>query len=93
VRITFDPAKQAATLAGRGLDFADADKVFAGTHATAPDERRDYGERRFVTAGFLSGRLVVVVWTLRGDSRRIISMRYGHAKEAERWEAALRRSR
>jgi uncharacterized DUF497 family protein len=30
VRITFDPAKRAATLASRGLDFVDAEKVFAG---------------------------------------------------------------
>jgi uncharacterized DUF497 family protein len=93
VLITFDPAKRAATLAGRGLDFADADKVFAGLHATAPDERRDHGERRFITAGFVAGRLVVLVWTPRGEGRRIISMRYAHANEAERWEAAIGRSR
>jgi uncharacterized DUF497 family protein len=93
VRITFDPAKRDATLAARGLDFADAETVFADVHATARDERRDYGERRFISAGYLAGRLVVLVWTPRGDSRRIISMRYGHAKEAARWEAAISRSR
>jgi uncharacterized protein len=80
--ITFDPAKRAATLAHRGLDFADAALVFAGRHATAPDLRRDCGEPRFVTAEEVAGRLVVIVWTMRGNARRIISMRYGHAKEA-----------
>jgi len=30
MRITFDPAKRAKTLAERGLDFADAEIVFAG---------------------------------------------------------------
>jgi uncharacterized DUF497 family protein len=30
MRITFDPAKRAKTLAERGLDFADAEFVFAG---------------------------------------------------------------
>jgi uncharacterized DUF497 family protein len=93
VRITFDPAKRAATLAHRGLDFADAALVFAGEHATAPDERRDYGEPRCITAGQLRGRFVVIVWTPRGDARRIISMRYGHAEDAEHWQQALDRSR
>ena len=30
------------------------------------DERRDYGELRFITAGTLDGRTVVLVWTPRG---------------------------
>jgi uncharacterized DUF497 family protein len=89
VKVTFDPAKRAATLANRGLDFADAGAVFEGRHATAPDDRRDYGEARYITAGDLAGRLVVVVWTLRDDTRRIISMRYAHEREAERWRASL----
>jgi uncharacterized protein len=93
VRITFDPAKRAATLERRGLDFVDAGLVFAGRHATAPDQRFDYGELRFITVGELAGRLVVIVWTPRGNARRIISMRYGHANEARRWADALGRSR
>ena len=86
VRITFDPAKRHATLARRGLDFRDAAKVFAGRHATAPDDRRDYGEARFITAGYLGDRLVVIVWTPRHGTRRVISMRYAHAREAKRWQ-------
>jgi uncharacterized DUF497 family protein len=50
---------------------------------TLPDERRDYREPRLVTAGWLRGRFVVVVWTPRDDGRRIISMRYEHADEEE----------
>jgi uncharacterized DUF497 family protein len=91
VRIIFDPAKRAATLAHRGLDFADAAAVFAGRHATALDDRRDSGEARFITAGVFHQRLVVIVWTPGGEARRIISMRYGHAKEARRWEHAFGR--
>jgi uncharacterized DUF497 family protein len=40
MRITFDPAKRAKTLAERGLDFADAAQIFTGLHATLEDERR-----------------------------------------------------
>jgi uncharacterized DUF497 family protein len=32
---------------------------------------------------------VVLVWTPRGTARRIISMRYGNAKEEARWREAL----
>jgi hypothetical protein len=78
---TWDEAKRARTLAERGLDFADVELVFSGRTMTLPDKRRYYGERRFITAGWLRDRFVVVVWTLRGDGRRIISMRHGHADE------------
>ena len=71
MEITFDPAKRAATLAQRGLDFADAEEVFAGTFTTRQDQRFIYGEVRFITAGFLAGRLVIVVWTPRGSAAQI----------------------
>ena len=87
--ITFNLAKRAATLAERGLDFADAGQVFAGRTATAEDARIDYGETRFLTAGYLRGRLVVIVWTPRGADRHVISMRYCHAKEEKKWIAQM----
>jgi uncharacterized DUF497 family protein len=85
--ISFDPAKRAETLTHRGLDFADAGAVFAGRTVTVQDMRRDYGEDRFITAGHLGGRCVVLVWTPRGEARRIISMRHAHADEEAIWFA------
>jgi len=89
VRITFDPPKRDFTLKRRGLDFARADKVFAGRTATVVDDRRDYGETRFITAGHLDGRLVVMVWTQRGEARHVISMRHCHAEEEEIWRRRM----
>jgi uncharacterized protein len=85
VDISFDPEKRTATQGHRGLDFADAGLVFAGRTITVQDVRRDYGEDRFITAGHLAGRCVVLVWTPRGEARRIISMRYAHGDEEARW--------
>ena len=85
MRITFDPAKRGLTLEHRGPDFVRAGEVFAGLTATVVDERFDYGETRFITAGHLDGRLVVMVWTQRGDARHVISMRHCHAKEEKIW--------
>lgn len=84
----WDEAKRRLTLENRGLDFADAALVFAGRTMTLPDERRPYGEKRFITAGWLRGRFVVV-WTRRGRRRRIISMRYGHAEEEAHWRSQM----
>ena len=83
--ISFDPEKRAATLRHRGLDFADAGLVFAGRTVTIQDLRRDYGEDRFITAGHIGQRCVVLVWTPRGGARRIISMRFAHAEEETHW--------
>lgn len=86
---TWDESKRRETLQRRGLDFADAESVFAGDHFTRVDDRRDYGEPRYVTAGYVGKRFVVVVWTPRRSGRRIISMRHGHAAEEERFRRYL----
>lgn len=84
MRITCDPAKRAQTLQERGLDMRRASEVFAGLHLTRLDDRFDYGETRYVTAGWLDSKLVVFVWTPRGSARRIISMRHCHEREAKK---------
>lgn len=87
--IEFDQEKRDKTLSERGLDFARANEVFAGPMATLADTRADYGESRFITVGALDDRLVIMVWTPRGDSRRIISMRKANEREIEKFEARL----
>ena len=69
----------------RGLDFARAGEIFAGRHFTAEDAREDYSEPRFITLGKLDGRMVVMVWTPRGEARRIISMRKANEREQARY--------
>jgi uncharacterized DUF497 family protein len=81
VLIEFDSRKRDKTLAERGLDFANAVRVFEGHQFTLEDDRQDYSEPRFITVGKLDGRMVMVVWTLRGTTRRIISMRKCNERE------------
>jgi uncharacterized DUF497 family protein len=87
--VTFDPAKRDATLAHRGLNFADAELVFAGPTLTLPDERQDYGELRYQTYGLLGERLVMLAWTQRGNDRHIISMRKCNEREQTRFRLRL----
>ena len=91
MRIAFDSAKRDLALKHRGIDFARAGEVFAGLTATIVDERFDYGEARFITAGHLDQRLVVMVWTERGETRHVISMRHCHAKEEKIWRQRMAR--
>jgi uncharacterized protein len=84
MRITFDPAKRAKTLAERGLDFADAEFVFAGLTLEVEDTRRNYGEPRIICYGYLDKRMVVVGYTPRGAERHVFSMRKANEREKAR---------
>jgi uncharacterized protein len=73
MRITYDERKRREVLAKRGLDFNDAAALFEGYHLTNRDDRH-YNEERFQTVGEMNGQVVLVIWTLRDESRRIITM-------------------
>ena len=81
MQIEFDSAKRNKNLVERGLDFARAGEVFKSLHFTGQDTRQNYQEDRFITVGLLDARLVVLVWTLRGEVRRIISLRKANDRE------------
>ena len=81
MQIEFDSTKRDKTLAERGLDFVRAEEVFSGLHFTGQDTRQDYDEDRFITVGLLDARLVVLIWTPRGEVRRIISIRKANDRE------------
>jgi hypothetical protein len=84
MRITFDLAKRARTLADRGLDFEDAAAVFEGITVEVEDTRRNYGERRIISFGMLAGRLVVIGYAPRGATRHVFSMRKANDREKSR---------
>nr|WP_246731778.1 BrnT family toxin [Methylocapsa sp. S129] len=61
--------------------MARANEIFADETLTVADDRRDYGESRHITIGFLDARMVVVVWTPRAGAFRIVSMRKANDRE------------
>ena len=89
MQIEFDQDKRDKALIERGLDFGRATEIFAGVHVTAADNRKDYGEQRFITVGLLDSRLVVMVWTPRGEVRRIISLRKANEREIKKFARIL----
>jgi hypothetical protein len=82
--IEWDEAKRLWTLRQRGLDFIDAGLLFDGRaalHLTAAT----HNEERFLTVAVMEGKFYTVVWTWRGDNRRIISMRRSRRGEESQY--------
>lgn len=79
--LEWDEAKATSNFAERGLHFADAAGFNWVSAQTFADERIDYGEERFMSRGMIGDRLHVLVFVLRGDRLRIISLRKANRRE------------
>ncbi|MEI6331682.1 MAG: BrnT family toxin [Pseudanabaena sp. ELA645] len=86
MKYQWDKNKAAANLQKHGIEFADAVSVFSDDLAiTIPDNRFD--EERFVTIGMDAfGRILVVVFTWRGEDIRLISARLAERRERKQYE-------
>ncbi len=86
--ITFDPAKNAASIRERGLSFSLVKDEFDWAGAQAiEDTRRDYGELRYRALGLIGTRLHAVVYTPRGAGIHVISLRKANRREEKRYAA------
>jgi uncharacterized DUF497 family protein len=75
MEIEFDPVKAAANpLNHEGVTFEEAIPALLDPYALTREDTDSDEEQRFVTLG-MGGkeRILVVVWTLRGDCVRLIS--------------------
>lgn len=81
----WDEQKRQANLAKHGVDFALAEEFDWSTAKTEPDLRWDYGEERFESVGHIGNRLFVLIYAMRGTTRRLISLRKANAREVGRW--------
>lgn len=71
----------------RKIDFIDILPIFEGPIFEVVDNRFDYGETRTICLGELNGRLYVIVYTWRGENRRIISARKANVREQRAYYA------
>lgn len=85
-RFEWDESKAEANLAKHGVSFPDAARVFEDfSRLEWLDEREDYGEDRFVTIGLVGGRQLAVVYTMRGENRRLIMARRATRRERKEY--------
>ena len=88
VSFDFDPKKAAANLRKHGVSFAEAEPVFHDPLALTREDADALGEPRFLTLGIGAlGRLLMVCWTPRGSSIRVISARAASAQERKSYES------
>lgn len=85
----WDDTKRQLNLRKHGIDFADAERIFAGFTLTAEDAREYYGEPRYLTLGLLEDQVVSVAHTERADLIRIISIRKATKHEARYYFSQL----
>jgi uncharacterized protein len=89
VSFEWDELKATSNRKKHGVDFADAVSVLDDELALTVEEPHS-AEARFVTLGMdLLGRLLVVVYTWRGDRVRIISARKATRQEQLNYETRL----
>ncbi len=91
MNVEWDEEKRRANIIKHSLDFADSWEMFAGPLLTGLDERKDYGEDRWIGIGLLKGIVAVIVFTERGeDTLRIISLRKALKHERIKYDQAIR---
>lgn len=84
--IEFDPAKDQANRAKHGIPLALAEAFELDTALVAIDDRRDYNEERFVAIGLIGERVHVMVFTVRGEAIRVISLRKANRREVKQYD-------
>jgi uncharacterized protein len=86
MKVEWDENKRTINLQRHDFDFIGVEAVFENVRYTILDNRFDYGEVRFVTFGFLQGRVVAVVHThTDGDIIRVISVRKATKNEQRKF--------
>lgn len=85
LELAWSERKRRDNLRRHGFDFVDAARVFAGVTFTYEDDRFAYGERRFVTLGFLGDVVASIAHTeIVEEGRhciRVISFRKATRRE------------
>ena len=86
MEIEFDTNKNEANIRLRGLSFERVVTFDFETAVYRQDSRRDYGEIRIRTLGFLDGRLHALVFTETAKGIRVISFRKANKREVKTYE-------
>lgn len=84
----FDPEKAVKNLAKHGVSFSEAYACLLDAMALVREDGDVAGEQRWVLVGMSAqARLLTVVYSMRGDTPRLISARKATKREEERYHA------
>jgi uncharacterized DUF497 family protein len=71
--MSYDPTKRQTNLDEHNVDLAECEAIFDNPMLTREDTRKQYGEQRLLSLGWLKGKVVALVWTGRDNEPRLIS--------------------
>lgn len=77
----WDNEKNNTNVVKHGIDFEFAKEIFSGIWLLKPDDRRNYGENRFIALGMLEEFVLLAVYTIRKQKIRLISVRRANTEE------------
>jgi uncharacterized DUF497 family protein len=85
----WDPEKEVFNIQKHGIDFTTAKLIWSGPVFERLDDRHDYGEERFQAFGVAENRILTVIFTWRGATRRIISARRSSLCEKRLYQTTI----
>ena len=85
--LSYDPAKSERNEALRGLAFSLAQDFDWTTALIVEDTRNDYPEPRYQALGLLGEQLHMLVFTPRGETVHVISLRRANRRERTSYAA------
>ncbi|MFM0741813.1 BrnT family toxin [Paraburkholderia xenovorans] len=89
MKTNHDQAKSQANEGKHGVSLALAESIDWSSVWCAPDDRKDYRELREIGYAVIDNRLYCVVFTQRGETFRVISLRKANNREIQRYEKAI----
>jgi hypothetical protein len=90
MKITWDPAKAESNFRKHKIRFSDAEAVLFDPMALTIEDETAQSEERFVSVGADAlNRVVVVVYTYRGEDIRLISARRATRRERKSYEEGI----
>jgi uncharacterized protein len=90
VEFEWDEAKRIGNLRKHGVDFVHVSDFDWETAVRIEDDRRHYGEERWLALGKVGERLHTLVYTIRSGRTRVISLRRSKRQEVAVYEKASR---
>jgi uncharacterized DUF497 family protein len=82
----WDEEKRQDNLIKHGFDFIDAKEIWSGAVVELPSPQGQHGEERLIAIGMLHNRCITVIYTCRGNNRRLISARKAGKNEQKRYD-------
>ena len=91
MQFEWDEVKNYANIRKHGISFETAKRIFEGPVVTWIDQRKDYGEDRYISIGRVEPvALIVVAHTKRNGRIRLISARPASRKERQAYHERIR---